>query len=194
MPFKSVLPPVLIGDRFTRLVVVEVGLRLGYQLAARCACDCGGERTCRVQSLREGLTKSCGCLNREVATAKGLASRKHNGRRKEVGVDKPSTTYISWAGMFQRCYNPKNKRYANYGGRGITVCARWTGKDGFVNFLADMGERPEGLTIDRKNNDGDYEPDNCKWSTWSEQNSNRNGWTVKRKPTPSGDGAPSGGG
>lgn len=78
-------------------------------------------------------------------------------------------TYRSWLKMRERCFNPKNERYHRYGGRGITVCERWLS---FANFIADMGERPEGMTLDRKNTDGNYEPGNCKWSTTLEQNQN----------------------
>lgn len=80
--------------------------------------------------------------------------------------------YTTHKMMKQRCYNPKEKKYKNYGGRGIKVCDRWLGKEGFNNFIADMGERPEGLTLDRINNNGDYEPSNCRWATYSEQSIN----------------------
>lgn len=81
--------------------------------------------------------------------------------------------YVTHQSMKQRCYNPNNIGFHLYGGRGIKVCSRWLGKDGFWNFVADMGEKPEGMTLDRKNNDGDYSPDNCKWSTLFEQCDNR---------------------
>ena len=75
--------------------------------------------------------------------------------------------------MKKRCLDPSSHNYRNYGGRGITICDRWLDRQGFDNFLADMGERPEGKTLDRRNNVGDYEPGNCRWATSSEQNSNR---------------------
>lgn len=78
-------------------------------------------------------------------------------------------TYRSWAGMINRCTNPRQPNFERYGGRGITVCDRWRS---FENFLADMGERPEGTTIDRKDNDGNYEPGNCRWATDIEQQAN----------------------
>lgn len=92
----------------------------------------------------------------------------------------PSRTYVTWSHMIQRCTNPKRPAYARYGGRGITVCDRWLK---FENFLADMGERPDGKTLDRfPNNKGNYEPGNCRWATVTEQNQNRAYCKPKREP------------
>jgi hypothetical protein len=109
-----------------------------------------------------------GATTHSAATrAKQSASHTKHGHRPGAGA---SPTYRSWAGMLQRCRNPNNPRYRDYGGRGITVCERWSS---FVNFLADMGERPPGKTLDRRDVDGNYEPHNCTWSTPKEQHANR---------------------
>jgi hypothetical protein len=86
--------------------------------------------------------------------------------------DKLSRTYSSWLAMKQRCSNPRNASYTFYGARGIKVCARWLGKHGFENFLSDMGERPPGKTLERRKNDEDYSPENCRWATAAEQMQN----------------------
>ena len=84
-----------------------------------------------------------------------------------------SPSWNSWKCMRDRCANPKAKDWPRYGGRGIRVCARWQGRDGFVNFLADMGPRPAGMTLDRIDNDGNYEPSNCRWATPKQQRANQ---------------------
>lgn len=157
------------GDRYVRLVIVSEAERYispGGQSRrmVNCMCDCGQAVTVRTSSLRSGLTLSCGCLQAERAAQSGRDSATH-------GMT-DSDTYHVWQSMKQRCENEKHECYDHYGGRGISVCERW---QSFENFLVDMGECPDGLTLDRRDNNGNYEPGNCRWATWFQQNSNRRG-------------------
>ena len=127
------------------------------------ACECGWIGKKRVKDVARGFTRSCGCFRKENT---GLGSKTHGH---SVGRRQTSTLMI-WHAMHARCSDPNNVRWSRYGGRGITVCARW---NTFENFLADMGERPEGKSIERKNNDFGYSPDNCVWATNTEQLYNR---------------------
>lgn len=122
-------------------------------------CACGTEIEARVNDVRSGNTKSCGCLNKERVLAAVTAH-----------ASSYTSTYNIWRQMRQRCSNKKHKSYAYYGGRGISVCTRW---DSFNNFFADMGERPAGLTLERIDNSRGYGPDNCKWASWLEQAQNK---------------------
>ena len=146
----------LTGKRFGRLVVIS------YKRESKwlCRCDCGNESLVRSDHLKSAATRSCGCLNVETA----IASNLRHGHARGLATQ----TYRAWMAMRNRCGNPQDPRY---GGRGIYVCERWYV---YENFLADMGEPPSlGLSIDRINNDGNYEPSNCRWATWSEQMRNR---------------------
>lgn len=145
------------GRRFGHLTAEQRQGQLYGKPAWLCHCDCGATVLVSGAHLREGATQSCSqrCAN----LVHGHAS--------------PQTpTYRSWASMLRRCYNKKDINYKRYGGRGITVCLRWRT---FKHFLDDMGIRPDGLSLDRTNNDGNYEPGNCKWSTRKEQNNNQRG-------------------
>lgn len=128
-----------------------------------CRCECGTERLVINYDIQRGVSKSCGCLSRErTAEMAKRVNRTH-------GMD-ATPTYRSWVDMRRRCTQPHRKDYPQYGGRGITVCDRWM--DSFANFFADMGERPKGKTLERRENNGPYEPDNCCWATKDDQSRN----------------------
>lgn len=150
----------LVGQRFGRLVVLEPKrLQKTGRTAWICICDCGNTRVVTTGHLNNGNTKSCGCFHIDRSTKHGHSHK---------------STHNIWKTMTQRCFNENSYSYRNYGARGIKVCDRWLGDDGFVNFLNDMGERPSGKTLDRyPGNDGDYEPSNCRWATAVEQAANR---------------------
>ena len=131
--------------------------------ALACQCSCGGTVVITPTKFRSGHTRSCGCLRREVASA-SMTTHGHT-----VGHEM-TRTYRIWAGMRTRCTNPRVSNYPNYGGRGITVCDRWAI---FENFLADMGECPGALTLERVDNDSGYFAANCRWATRKEQAANR---------------------
>jgi hypothetical protein len=154
----------LTGQRFGRLTVIARAENSETRRGARwlCGCECGKTKIIPGNELRRGLIRSCTCLQKEVA---GLHARNltySHGRRK-------SSIYNIWAAMLQRCMNPNNRGYGNYGGRGIKVCKRWLR---FENFLTDMGERPTGMTLDRRNNNEGYSPANCRWATPLQQGNN----------------------
>jgi len=167
----------LVGQRFGRLIVVAAAgqWRVTRKAAWRCLCDCGQEKITSGEYLRAGKTTSCGCFQREDLAARRLkhGATKKNSHWPEYGV---------WLTMKNRCTRPDQDSYKYYGGRGILVCDRWIKGNGlhggFECFIADMGRRPTPLhSIERVNNDGNYEPSNCKWATKQEQAQNRRPWS-----------------
>lgn len=150
----------LTGQKFGRLTVLEkAGINKNRVILWKCVCACGKIKIVRSVSLRNGHTKSCGCLQKDIIRK----IRTTHGMQKTL-------IYKIWAAMLQRCNNPKDKAYKDYGGRGIKVCERWLK---FENFFADMGERPENLTIERIDNDKGYYKKNCGWRSRTEQARNQ---------------------
>lgn len=157
MAARKVITP---GTKFNRLTFLSDAGSSKKHRYAIFKCECGTEKKIMIAHVRLGKTVSCGCFNLEKTVAR---STTHGATR----FGKQSKTYMIWGAMKARCLDLSNK---DYGGRGIKICDRWLE---FENFLADMGEKPDGLSIDRINNDGNYEPSNCRWATTHEQAHNK---------------------
>ena len=148
-----------IGTRYGRVVTLNEVEKRNNRRSFLCLCDCGENVVLRLENLRSGHSQSCGCLHRDVSREVKTTHGKYGTR-----------AYWTWSTMKARCENPKNKKYHRYGSRGITVCHDWLK---FANFYRDMGDPPDGMSIDRIDNDKGYFLENCRWATQAEQGNNK---------------------
>jgi len=163
-------PLSLAGQKYGKLTIIGRIKKHHLRTRWECLCDCGNIKIIDQSSIRNGHTKSCGCLKKE--RLKGNTNNKVHGMKGTI-------IYQTWRAMKQRCTNKGHVNYHNYGGRGISICDRWL--ESFESFYEDMGERPTGKTLDRIDSNGNYCKENCKWSTKKEQCINRrNPWITRR--------------
>ena len=150
------------GQKYNRLIAIKFVEMKNLRQHWLFKCDCGKETTLRAESVKNGQTKSCGCLQKECREAFALKNTFHGMRY--------TKTYSSWVSMKVRCSDKNSSNWESYGGRGITVCSEWML---FKNFFADMGDRPKDKTLDRINNNGNYNKRNCRWATKKQQDNNK---------------------
>lgn len=150
------------GQVFGRLKVVEFAYRKNLHTLWKCVCECGNERIVEGSKLKDGRTKSCGCWKIEMAK---LSNRKH-------GFANKHRLYGIWKKMRERCRIITSQSYRYYGKRGITICKEWDDFQVFYDWAVENGYNDK-LTLDRRNNDGNYEPSNCRWATMAQQNQNQ---------------------
>ena len=147
---------IITGEKFGRLTIIRNAGVINKRTHCECLCECGEKRTIAISNLRNGHSQSCGCLARDINTTHGKSG---------------TPTYKAWHGMVSRCHNKDHQSYHYYGSRGIFVCRRW--RYDYEQFLHDMGTKPNGMSLDREDNDKGYSPDNCRWANTVTQGNNR---------------------
>ncbi len=165
----------IVGEKYGRLTVVELDSVKNHKAYWKCVCDCGLTVVANGNNLRSGNTKSCGCLHKEIVAAQGKANTKHGESHSNR-----TRLYTIWCAMRQRCNNPNREAYKHYGGKGVKICDEWQNYEAFKAWAMGNGYA-DNLCVDRINPQGDYEPDNCRWITASENTARANKNHTTRK-------------